>query len=970
MKNKILNIPFALSFVDELAKRLLEETKENPLSLADVLVMLPNRRAIASLKEAFVRQNGLVPTMLPRMITVGDAEEEEIVLNGAYSLEELKSLPPAIDKMERLLIFTKIIMSKPKEFGITDLSSAQACYLANELASLLDVVENEQLDFGKLQGLVPEQYSAHWQETLKFLAIITEFWPDILQERGVIDSAKRRNLLLELQMEIWKNSPPLNKVIVAGTTATYPLMKELVKTVLGFENSEVILAGLDRCLAEEDWALIDESHPQFELKELLDYLGVLRSEVDELDSLSWPEFGESSEVQGRAKLVSEVMRPAVTTDKWRAIEAREIKQDAVAGISFLECADLREEALSIALIMRQTLETPEKTAALVTSDRNLARMVANELQRWDIKVDDSAGKPLSLTPVGMFLQSIVKVCEDDFRAVSFLSLMKHPFTRAGFETAQFRRNLRDYEKLLRSQKENEEIMAFAEGIKAKFAPFYDLFKQARVGLKQMLQEHVRLAEALAQPLLGAEEEDERPLWKGEAGEAAAQFIARLYEHAEVLDEIRPQDYAGILEVLMSGVTVRPLFGTHPRLKILGPIEARLTNFGTVIIGEVNEGIWPKLASASPWMSRPMKKEFGFPMPEKAIGIMAHDFCSLLSGQEVFLTRANRVQGTPMIKSRWQMRMETVYEALRLKPQEDVAYKSWAKFLDRAEAVRRILPPAPKPPVSARPRKLSASAIEYLMRDPYIIFAKHILRLKPLNDLEPDLTLADYGNIIHGILDEFNKKYPMEYPENAKNALFEIGEKWFEKNSINFETRAFWWPRFEKIVDWLVAHEKPYRAEVKRVYSEIEGALTFEAPAGEFVVTAKADRVDELVSGKVAIIDYKTGQIRSKKEVREGYAPQLPLEGLIAVAGGFEHIGDRDVEKLIYWGLGNKELVLNEDVEQILGSNLEHIKELISIFDFETTPYLARPNPNKIAKYSDYDHLARVKEWSVGEDADE
>jgi ATP-dependent helicase/nuclease subunit B len=270
-------------------------------------------------------------------------------------------------------------------------------------------------------------------------------------------------------------------------------------------------------------------------------------------------------------------------------------------------------------------------------------------------------------------------------------------------------------------------------------------------------------------------------------------------------------------------------------------------------------------------------------------------------------------------------------------------------------------------VSARPRKLSASAVEYLMRDPYIIYAKHILRLKPLDELEPDLTMADYGNIIHGILDNFNKRYSTEFPENAKEELLKIGHEYFVKNNIAFETRAFWWPRFEKIVDWLVAAERGYRKTVDKVYSEIEGSIRFDAPAGEFEITAKADRVDELKNGRVAVIDYKTGQIRSQKEVKSGYAPQLPIEGIIAANGGFTPIGKREVEKLIYWGLGNKDLVIDEEVKDILESNLQNIKDLVALFDFETTPYMARPNPSKLPKYSDYDHLARVKEWSVSEE---
>lgn len=345
---------------------------------------------------------------------------------------------------------------------------------------------------------------------------------------------------------------------------------------------------------------------------------------------------------------------------------------------------------------------------------------------------------------------------------------------------------------------------------------------------------------------------------------------------------------------MSGVTVRPKFGTHPRLKILGPIEARLNHFDVTIIGGVNEGVWPKLPGADPWMSRPMKKDFGFPQPEKAIGIMARDFAELLGGEEVYLTRSERVQGTPMVKSRWWLRLETVLEAMQIESgrTEDEVYRLIARHIDEPAAYIRVNPPAPKPPVSARPRELAASAIEMWMRDPYAIFAKYILKLKPLEEIEPDLSLADYGNIIHAILEQFNNRYPRAFPPTAREELLALGEEYFRNNEVAMETKAFWWPNFVKTVDWIVSIEQTYRPEIEKIHNEIKGAFVLNAPAGEFKVTAKADRVDETKDGRINIIDYKTGKIRSRKEVARGYAPQLPIEGLIAANGGFEGIGKR------------------------------------------------------------------------------
>lgn len=940
--------------MDTLAARFLEEYRDNPLDLAEVLFLLPNRRACQNLQDAFVRLKGLQPTLLPRLMPLGEVEEDELLLTGNHIETALAQLPPAIDRDERLMLFTKIIMAKPHDFGIEKMSLNQACFLAQELARLIDTTHNENLSFDNLRALVPEEYAAHWQETLKFLAIITEYWPQILNERGLIDPAQRRNLLIRQQCALWQASPPKGRIIAAGTTATYPAMKELVKVILGLPRGEVILAGLDRHLEDEAWEQIDETHPQFELKQLLDYLGLRREDVADFTPPAEPE---------REKLIAEVMRPAVTTDRWRCLSATGISAAALAGLNVINTADIREEALAIALLMRQTLETPEKTAALVTPDRNLARRVAAELARWNIEVDDSAGRPLGLTPLGAFLR-LAAVAAVRPRRVDLLALLKHPLCGLGKTYAEIRRQAHNLEQVVwRGQTPDPGLENLLTCLNDLLGGFRELSARPSASLQELLAAHIQAAERLAAT---AETPGTDLLWRGEAGEAAADFLAGWYEQAGVLGEIEPREYLGLFEAMIAGITVRPRYGTHPRLRILGPIEARLSHYDTMIIGGVNETVWPQSAGSDPWLSRPMKKDFGFPLPEKAIGILALDFCNLLAAPEVYLTRADRVEGTPMVKSRWLMRLETVLKALNLNIEtiEMPLYRLLARSLDHPAAFTRLEPPAPCPPVSARPRKLSASGIELLMRDPYSVFAKYILRLKPLEEIEPDLTMADYGTIIHGILEQFNNRWPAEFPANAREELLAAGRQTFAENNLALERRAFWWPAFEKIVDWLVSTEEEYRLNIRRVNNEVKGEYSWTAPAGKFTVTAKADRVDQTLDGKINIIDYKTGKARTPKEVRAGYAPQLPVEGLIAARGGFGSLPAAAVDQLIYWQLGRQATVIDGEMEQLLADTEQHLKELVNVFDFPSTAYICHPNPKRIPEYSDYEHLARVKEWSV------
>ena len=957
---RLFNISVSNSFADVLAQKLLNDYAQNPLELSDVMILLPNRRACKTMADAFVRHQGMRPTLLPQLMPIADVDEDELVLQGAGAADRTLEVAPAINPVERTCLFMKIILSRPQEFGANTIPLNQACYLAQELGKLIDTVNNEQLDFADLRNLVPEEYAGHWQETLKFLEIITAYWPQILQERGVVDASLRRCKLIFQQAELWRQMQPQKRIIAAGITATFPAMIELLKTVAELPNGEVVFCGLDKYLDEEAWGKIDESHPQFELKSILDSLQAMRSQVVELAE---PVNAE------REKLISEIMRPAVTSDEWRHLSNKKIKNEALAGIHCLDCMDIRQEALAIAVLMRETLETPEKTAALITPDRNLARRVAVELERWDIKVDDSAGRPLSLTPWGIFMRLAVAAAKNPNDRIAILSLLKNPLCGLASDYGLVRSAARNLEKNIwrAGSDDNTEVL---QQLVMCLKPLAEVLAKPLAGLQEIITAHIAAAENLA-AVRGQSGKD--MLWRGDAGSAGANLLAQWLENASVLGAVNPQEYDGLFEAFAAQVMVRPRYGTHPRLKILGPIEAKLNHFDVMILGEVNEGIWPAAAEADPWMSRPMKRDFGFPQPEKAIGVLAAGLEQFMGAANVYLTRAARVEGTPMIKSRWRMRLETVEKALGLenKTVDSAVYAQAAKDLDEPVVFEKIKAPAPTPPVSARPRELSASGVELLMRDPYGVYAKYILRLKKLDDIEPELTMADFGTILHGILEEFNNKYPNAFPSNAKEELMELGRRKFLEDEKLADKKSFWWPKFAQMIEHLAELESEYRNGVLRVHNEVEGRFCLEDLAGgRFTVTAKADRVDETKDGKINIIDYKTGKARSVKEVSKGFAPQLPLEGLIAEKGGFSEIKAAEVESMRYWQLGKKEVVIDKDVEKILEETEQRLKDTINIFDFETTPYVCQPNPKHIPEYSDYEHLARVKEWYVNEEDDD
>ncbi len=958
----IFNIRLSSPFWETLAALFLDKNSTNNLEIASTLFLVPNRRACQALTAAFIRKQGLQPTILPQIIPIAEIDDDEVFF-GSYAINHpLLDTKHVISKEERLFLFTKLIMSKPNDFGIKRISLAQAVNLALELGNLIDTACNQGLSFDKLHDLVPDKYATHWQETLKLLKIITEFWPQILEERQAVDVCEFKKHLLLQQAEIWQEDNTQKHIIAAGITASFPAVVKMLKTIQHLPNGKIYFAGIDRFADNEYWDAIDESHPQFELKELLSLL-----EIDRNDIIDVP----ASINVDREKFISELMRPASVSDKWRQIQNAINVPTATKGLQLVNCNSQRDEATAVALKMRQIINIPEKTVALITYDRNLARRVAAELERFDIKVDDSAGLPLHLSPLGIFLRLIAEAAEDRASAVKLISLLKHPFTLMGSTPAEFRKLVYNYELSLREQKNNtlnEQASAFIQHIIDSLDDLACAMASTEIEFQDILRLHIQTAEHLA---TSADKIGSQSLWCGDAGKTAAKMITKLLESAPVLGKINGRDYLALITELMMLETVRTNYGTHPRISILGPIEARLHHFDYVILGEVNEGIWPKPAQADMWMSRPMKKDFGFSLPEKNIGILGADLCGFLTAEHVILTRAERVDGAPMKKSRWLLRMETVLKAMDTDIERLDAKELFliANKVDKPSAYLPIKAPAPCPPLSARPRKLSASGVDLLIQDPYSAFAKYILKLYPLNDLDVELDQRDYGTLIHAIIEDFNNLYPAALPNNAMEILLNLGKKHFASMNIEKDKEAFWLPKFIKTAQWIIEQEKDYRHKVQRVNNEISGEIKYNLPGGEFTFTAKADRIDELKNGEINVIDYKTGKIASKNQVLSGHAVQLPLEGLIVSKGSFPQIAHRQVQKLIYWQLGSKKLEIDAKNEDILNRCEDYLLRLVSAFDFETTPYYSRPTPKFIPKNKDYEHLSRIKEWSVQEEGD-
>ena len=979
-RHSVFTITGGAGFLHRLARGILERHGSDPGTLAGLRVLLPNRRACHALGDAFLRELGGRPTLLPEISPIGEIDDDEFL--GEEDPAGPAELPPAISPVHRRLLLAQLVMANDP-----GLRPAHALGLADGLARLLNEAQAERLDFSALADLVPEDLAEHWQQTLRFLEIVTEHWPRVLAERGLMDHVDRRNRLAEARVDQWRKSPPAGPVIAAGSTGTIPATADLLACVAAMEGGAVVLPGLDRSLDAASVEALGPAHPQFGMTRLV------RGRL-ELDIAAIPDWcaGDAG-AERRQALIGAALRPPATAAR-AALPAD--AADALAGVRRIACPGLAEEARVIALMMREALEDPDRTAALITPDRGLARRVAAELGRWRIEIDDSGGEPLAATHPGAFLRATAEAVASGAAPVPLLAALKHPLAAAGEEPAAFRRRVRLIERavlrgprpepgfdgLRRAIEEpgrigndelRAELAALAERLEAMAEPFAAALSAPEAAIGELLDAHVAFAEALAAT---GRERGARRLWAGPAGEQASLLVSDLRAAAADFPPIAGADWPAVLGAAIDRAAVRRRWGLHPRLNIWGLLEARLQHADLVIMGGLNEGTWPPAPAPDPWMSRPMRADFGLQPPERHIGLTAHDFAQAFGARDVALTRSTRVEGSPTVPARWLARLETLLSSaeegkavLRRWQAEENRWLRLQSALDGGLARDARPAPEPRPPAAARPARLSVTEIETLIRDPYAVYARHVLGLRALDALDAPPGAADRGIVVHAAIERFLEDLAGGRTDDPLARLIEIGREAFAPFIDRPGVRAFWWPRFERIAAWIVEKERERAALIDASHVELTGEMTVARATGPFVLSGRADRIDAFAGGGYAIIDYKTGAVPPKRDVNLGLAPQLPLEAAMIEDGAFAGIPAGPVSELSYWKLSGGDPAgeirdAGDEPGKLAREALRGLRNLLALYEDPGHPYRARPDPDRAPRGSDYDHLERLQEWSA------
>jgi len=948
----VYTIPSHRSFADALAVGLVKRFGKDRLGLARGRVLLPNNRAVRTVTDAFVRASGK-GLLLPRLIPVGDPEIGDRAGGAIEAMESLQP-PPAIEPTERLLKLASLV-------GIE--GSAEGLRLGADLARTLDALLVEEIAPAELRTAVEEtsELATHWEKSLEKLRLIYDAWPHILADNGLIDLAERRNRLLHGLADSWKSAPPAGFTVAAGITTAAPAVAALVSRVARMPDGMVVLPGLwlEDVLPEEEWGALgpgedgrgETAHPQFHLKLLLDRIGVNRAEVQR-----WRWSGRAASPPARSRAVAKAMAAPDYSHKWKDLTTAARR---LGGIRLAELPDPAAEAQAIALALRESIETPGKTAALVTPDRQLAGRVAALLRRWGIEADDSAGRPLSQLAAGTLLLGIASAAAEDLAPVPLLALLKHPLVGGGGdERPQWLENVRRLDRALRGPRPR----AGLAGLDARFAEkeaarAWNAVRDGVTGLHGLLQDAMPLSRFAALIGEAATSLAGDSAWRGPDGRMAAEMLAELQtsDSASRLT-VSAESAVPILRQLLDERAVRPPYGGHPRIFIWGLLEARLQRADLVILGGLNEGVWPALPAPDPWLPPKVRATLGMPTLEFRIGLAAHDFASALGAREVLITRARRDGRSPTVASRFLLRLDAISGGLP----RDITLERITRALDDPGIPQPVDRPAPSPPREQRPEKISVTSVDRLKADPFAFYANSILRLRVVDPVDADHSARWKGEAGHKVFEEW-----LLNDECAPDKLRSRAERLLADEAIHPMLRALWAPRLLEAIDWIVEMERSNQTEGRRpLKAEING----ETSLSGILVHGRADRIDRLPGGGVAIIDYKTGKPPSQKAVDEGFALQLGLLGLIGRAGGFDGVSG-EPESFEYWSLqryrGTFGRLMRPDKDMEPGEFLAHAGRNFAVVAADyltgTKPFEAKLNP-AYAPYGDYDQLMRLEEW--------
>ena len=980
-------------------------SRDGAFWLSDITIYVPTKRARLALIDQLLKLNGGTQ-LLPNIFTLGEGDDAE---NAFFTDPDVDGFN-VTSKLYRTTILGQLIKkwaeiaAQNQQPGFSSPpSTTEILAMAQSLGGLIDDFLTEEVEFERISNLVPEELAQNWQETLKFLDIAFTAWPQHLQEIGQIDAALLRRQRFDFASDSLALRYGDRPVIAAGSTGSVPATRRFLKAISGLPNAAIVLPGFDVSMSPDEHAhLIEEknqchAHPQFGMAKLLREIGEGPQAVQSLGTANG----------ARASILNATLARIEQTANWHDQRAQ-IDPDALSGalenVSIMALDNLDHEARAIALVAREAVEKGQNVG-IISPDRDLARRIKVELERFDIVIDDSAGMPLSQSPAGRWFRQLLAALQSNFKPVDLVAFLANRSVRLDRDRAQISklRELLDLSTLRGARGING-----LAGIKQLIAD--NASEQTKRVNKRLSKEEAADLILLIDDLQKALEpihNDGETVWnmariareipklisnicgKDAAQSGMLQGVDELLQWADDLarcthfsPNARPDDVIASINLLMQNISVRPPETTRQDVQIWGRIEARLLHADLMVLAGLNEGVWPEIAEPGPWLSRGMKLALKLDPPERKIGLAAHDFLMAMGANNVLISYAKRRGTSPSDPSRFIQRLE----AFLGEDRSQALYAKTAHFnslitqIDARDAAKLSPRPVPTPPAKIRPRRLSITEIETLVRDPYAIYAKHVLGLRKLRALGAAPDTAERGNLIHEVLGTFVQNQLDFLAPDAHQKLMEIANDVYAKLDDVADRRDIWLRRFSAIAHTVIEFEKNRDQNVINRNAEIRGSMTMQVADEEFTIYGDADRIDILNSSGAELIDFKTGSIPSNKDMQNFMSPQLPMEAMILRQAGFEGVPQADSDALTYIKLSHGPNPFEvtsfatgkQSLDAVVDDYWRHFSGYAQIMLMQDhTAMAAQLMPKENQQFAgDYDHFARQKEWMIDQGDDE
>lgn len=784
--------------------------------------------------------------------------------------------------------------------------------LSEYIANFIHKVELYQLDLNSILSVIDGDLALHQQDLFDVFKQFIIIW----KQENYITKAGFNNLLIDKFSKNFAHK----RVIIAGVATGIPVIKKLLQAVALYQHGSIVLYGVDDNMMENEWLEVEAMNGQFNFKELFKLLKIDPGSID---------YWCKDRKEKSPSFLSNALKPSISTINWH-----KLAPENVNNLKYLKCNDQHHEAKVIVNLLENKVYNK---ALVVVPDDKLMVKIISWLGLKNIDANIIRDYPLKQSKGAIWMSLCLDLLVQKCSIFSFLSLLKNPLVKIDKEIIEYIETLvRDRSFYgnsifdLKLEDENfQNILAEIENFKDSFSIFNQSFAQ-------LLSAHIAFASNIAK----------QPLWQEREGEELEKFLQILQNNSENLGFILAKDYPRILQHFLNSAYYR-LENTDYSITIAKPIDARLHSADLVILSGLNENIWPETQVIDPFFNRSLQAKLGLPLLEQTIGEEAHNFFCFSQAKEVFFTRAEKISGSSTTPSRWLLRIETLAKKLNI----NLIEKSHNSSLTIIENNLKNENDIAMVPVELRPKQLSVTQIEKLVFNPYYIYVDSILSLKKLLPIERKISALDFGLFIHKALELYNAN-----SEKSLERLLNSGRQALSLlNLAQQQLQIVFWSRFVRIAQWFIANEN----QKNKIYLEIKGRAKI---GDNFILIARADRLEIATNNAVDVIDYKTGNLSTYKSIQTGRTLQLLLEGIIAARGGFDcqkKLGN--VENLKYIKLSGSEdpveiLEIDLTNDDLLVRAEKYLNDLIKEYEDPATAY--HYTKAKKIGYCEYSHLAR------------